>query len=189
VRGPLTATPIVDVILGQQTLTQSNSPTPPLCNRGALPPTPAAGLNMLCFPGAISLDRKGNLFVSDHFIELAGNFRLLMFPPIPAQATAALRMPAAVKAFPSTTTRTHAVFETAFDSQNRMVVGFNPYIGPRFLSFYSDPTAVNPKNPFDPAFSQADGLFKDFYGWPVGMTFDANDNLYAYDGQSQASHL
>jgi hypothetical protein len=170
VRNPLSATPVVDVILGQQTLEQSNSATPPHCNRGVLPPSPAAALNVLCFPGAISLDRKGNLFVSDHFIELAGNFRLLMFPPIAAPAATALRMPAAAKAFPNTGARTHATFEPAFDSQNRMVVGFNPYIGPRFLSFYSDPTAVNPANRFDPAFSQPDGQFKDFYGWPVGMT-------------------
>ena len=112
---------------------------------------------------------------------MRGNFRLLMFPPFGLPPATPLLSAERAESVSAYSDGYHATFETAFDSKNRMVVGYNPYAGPRFISFYSDPNAVNPQNPFDPAYSKPDGAFKDFYGWPVGMTFDADDNLYAYD--------
>ena len=55
IRDPLT-NPIVDVILGQ------TDPYGVECNRG-LSESPSA--DTLCFPGALSLGRHGNLYVSD----------------------------------------------------------------------------------------------------------------------------
>lgn len=184
VRDPLT-TPVVDVVLGQTDLVGNQ------CNRGVVPPpssgTPlTADLTMLCWPGALSIDRRGNLYVSDHVIESAGNFRLLMFanalfPPTPS---AIIFAPTATKEFPramGTNTQSHATFEVAFDGLNRMVTGYNPYLGPRFPEFYNDPTRVNPSNPSDPTYALPDGTFKDFYGWAVAATFDNYENLYLFD--------
>ena len=36
-------------------------------------------MEVLCYPGALSIDRRGNLFVSDHTLEVNGNRRLLVF--------------------------------------------------------------------------------------------------------------
>jgi len=184
IKGPLTSTPEVDVILGQTSVDGNQ------CNRGEVP-APNTGtdqtalLNMLCYPGVLSIDKKGNLYVSDHTIEAAGNFRLLMFSPdlFPVSSSVILA-PMATKEFPrgsNSNPYPHAVFETAFDSANHMVLGHNPYLGPRFVDFYIDPTLVNPNNHSDPDYAKPDGKLSDFYGWPVAMTFDGNDNLYAYD--------
>jgi hypothetical protein len=110
VRGPLTSSPVVDVILGQTSTSGAS------CNRGG-----PADLTTLCNPGALSVDRKGNLWVSDHFIELEGNFRLLMFAAstFPAAPTSVVYAPAATKEFPNNNpllTYSMATFEPAFDS-------------------------------------------------------------------------
>lgn len=76
VRNPL-ADPVVDVILGQTT------PDGMECNRGQNPeslPGFVPDANMLCRPGDVTIDKEGNLWVSDHALEVEGNFRLLMFP-------------------------------------------------------------------------------------------------------------
>lgn len=184
IRNPLT-TPVVDIVLGQLDLAGNQ------CNRG-LVPAPNTGTNqdadltMLCYPGTLSIDRKGNLYVSDHFLEAQGNWRLLIFAPslFPASPSSIIYAPSATKSFPrssSTNQYTHMTFEPAFDSSNRMVVGYNPYSGKRFAEYYNDPTKVNPTNPSDPTYAQPDGQLKDFYGWPVAMAFDSANNLYAYD--------
>ena len=194
IRNPLT-NPLADIILGQNKIANNTSPDnqfhrsigndpahPNQCNRGEIPPPNerpgrVASLDMLCFPGAISLDRKGNLFVSDHMIEGAGNWRLLMFSKnlFSNDNTQIIFAPKATKSFGYTT------FEPAFDSTNRMVVGNNPYFGNRFVNFYHDPTRVNPDNPSDPNYAFPDGQLNDFYGWPVAATFDPYDNLYVMD--------
>lgn len=200
IKDPLT-NPVVDVILGQTQLADNtrvdngfnpnfdpnSTDFPNKCNRGEIMPPntnpnrPAsadASLNMLCFPGAISLDKRGNLYVSDHVIEAAGNWRTLMFSAdlFPTSSSAVIFAPNASKEFPrntSTNPTSHMNFEAAFDSTNRMVIGNNPYSGNRFVEFYHDPTRINSSNP--------DGKLNDFYGWPVAMTFDDTDNLYVYD--------
>lgn len=184
VKNPLT-TPLVDIVLGQTSLSGNQ------CNRGVVPApntgtTQDADLTMLCYPGALSIDRKGNLYVSDHFLETQGNWRLLMFDSglFPASPSTIIFAPAATKSFPrssSTNQYSHMTFEPAFDSTNRMVVGYNPYSGKRFAEYYNDPTRLNPANPADPTYAQPDGQLNDFYGWPVAATFDSQNNLYLYD--------
>lgn len=184
IRSPL-ATPVVDVVLGQTELTGN------LCNRGQIPQPNSgtalnASLDMLCYPGALSLDKLGNLYISDHFLESIGNWRLLMyssntFPANPDQPIFATN---ATKEFPrayGSNSQSHATFEPAFDSTNRMIVGYNPYLGPRFPEYYNNPVSVNPANPSDPAFAIPNGHLQDFYNWAVAATFDPQDNLYMYD--------
>lgn len=184
VRSPLT-NPLVDIVLGQTDLVGKE------CNRGLIPApntgtSLSAELNMLCYPGALSIDKKGNFYISDHFLEANGNFRLLMFSSslFPTNNTGVLYALSATKSFPrtsSTNPYSHMVFEPSFNSANRMVIGHNPYSGKRFVDYYNDPTIVNPNDPSDPNFAKPDGSLNDFYGWPVAATFDSSDNLYVYD--------
>ncbi len=188
ISNPLT-NPVIDVVLGQANASGS------YCNRDAGDPrneNPWAGqsnndrLNTLCWPGAIGLDTFGNLYVSDHLIEVAGNHRMLVFKASQFQknqkTVAAIFGPNAKKVFPRGEGRyAHAHFGMAFNSKNQMVVGQNPYTGNRVLEYYKDPLKLNPANPLDPEFARPDGTFADFFGWPVALDFDAQDNLYAYD--------
>lgn len=198
IRNPLTE-PVVDVILGQTT------PDGDRCNRRErIDPwdrnpdvfaNPTA--NMLCFPGDLSIDRMGNLWVSDHSLEVAGNHRLLMFSGslFPEHDQKVLLAPFADKVFGAhgdaesrlavdsyepaeIIDNAHwgpyraATFEPAFDSQNRMVVGFNMYVGGRFVGVYDDP--LGPST--EPA-----AYLNDLASMPVSATFDEHDNLYVGD--------
>lgn len=186
VRNPLGASPIVDVVLGQTSIDGNQA------NQGAGPT-----LSTLAVPGAIALDRFGNLFVSDHMLEIAGNQRLLMFSAstFPANRSNVIYAPAATKEFPTSNPSlpyTMATFEPAFDASNRMVVGLNPYsIGydgwypnnliQRYPIIFDNPLTVNPSNPSDPAYAVPTGRLEDFYGWAVAATFDSSNNLYMFD--------
>jgi hypothetical protein len=161
-RNPLTA-PVVDVVLGQLSATGTN------CNRGGAPAS-----NSLCLPGHVSLDRRGNLFVSDHSLEAQGNFRLLEFPKnlIPSGNAAVLYAPAAPRIFASS-----ATWQPAFDSHNHMVVGYNPFFTPNpqggwFPGIYGDPVS----GPVTP-----EGFLLDYHSMAYSAAFDANDNLYVAD--------
>ena len=172
IRNPLTA-PIVDVVLGQ-TDTVGN-----LCNRGLVPPpgtgtTLVADATMLCHPGALSFDRQGNLFVSDHGPEVEGNWRLLRFAGtlFPANNAIPLFAVAATKLFPYRSGQPGITFEPAFDSFNRMVVGYNSYLGGNFVGVYNDPAGPS---------TDPDKYLNDFSSWPSAIAFDANDNLYVGD--------
>jgi len=173
IRDPL-ADPVVDVILGQTDVNGTQ------CNRGLVPPPntgtdQVAAADMLCYPGALSLDRFGNLYVSDHAAEVEGNFRLLVFGVdlFPTTIITAIFAPPATKIFPYRNTQPALTFEPAFDATNRMVVGYNPYLAGRFVGVYDDPlgSAINPNV-----------YLHDFYSWPEAATFDANGNLYIGDG-------
>ena len=183
IRDPL-VNPIVDVILGQE------DPEGNQCNRG-IDPSPFSAADTLCFPGALSIDRLGNLYVSDHSLEVEGNRRLLIFPAeaTPTDNSSAVFAPSASKIF------THfnnsrlvfdqwnksgpidqliplahaATWEPAFDSTNRMVVGYNAYVSPRFVGVYDDP---NGPDIFPTAY------LYDFGSMPFAAAFDENDNLY-----------
>jgi hypothetical protein len=192
IRQPLSDAPKVDIVLGQPNLTDT------FCNQDPDDPrnTDPWGspyrnndrLDTFCYPQALSLDNNQNLFVSDHTVESAGNWRLLMFSKdlFPENNPIVFFDPPATKEFPredlsKNNPYVHQVFEPAFNSQNVMVIGLNPYSGHRFLEYYLDPTRVNPQNPSDPEYAKPDGQFNDFYGWATAMTFDQRDNLYAYD--------
>ena len=198
IRDPI-ANPIVDVILGQA------EPSGAKCNRRAQvgphserdPEVYDDPLdNMLCFPGALSIDNLGNLYVADHSLEAEGNWRLLIFAPelTPTTNTSTIFAPDASKnvrvsgvggarvvsggfelgvlvrnvgaylGVPST-----AVWEPAFDSRNRMAVGYNSYVGPRFVGYFEDP--LGPSN-------YPTNYLYDFTSMPYSATFDDNDNLY-----------
>ena len=199
IRNPL-SNPVVDVILGQTEATGNK------CNRQAHfsawdnpedhtgPPT----ADMLCFPGGIAYDRLGNLYVSDHSLEVAGNKRLLVFAAgsIPFNNRSVVYAPAAtrvVNALGQVERRYFAprfepksainvsghatidrvgMWEPAFDSRNRMAVGFNSYLGPRFVAFYDGPLGPD---------AAPSGFFHDFSSMPYSVTFDENDNLYVTD--------
>jgi sugar lactone lactonase YvrE len=176
VRDPLKS-PIIDVVLGQVSLSSAS------CNRGGTP-GPQADLDNFCRPGAVSLDRKGNLYVSDHFIENEGNFRLLMFhasifPQSPRNVLFGL---GASKSFTPVSGVNQSTFQVAFDSYNRMVADINPYAGgydpdnelARFANYYNHPALAGSVTP--------DGRLKDYTVWGYAVAFDAEDNLIIYEG-------
>ena len=199
IRNPLTE-PVVDVILGQLDVSETR------CNREASLGTHqpifesflrTAPLDRLCFPGALSLDRFGNLYVSDHALEIAGNRRLLVY----SAADLPLNNPEVLFAIPATKPfRVHgrpgnhlvvedyepravidnrkrvpvlaATWEPAFDSTNRMVVGYNMYGGGRFVGVVEDPLGPG---------TQPDAYLHDLWSMAYSATFDEDDNLYMSD--------
>ncbi len=199
IRDPLTD-PVVDVILGQEDAAGGQ------CNRGRFPAGEPSeiqsgeNLDLLCFPGALSVDRAGNLYVSDHALEINGNRRLLVFSAesTPSTNSEAIFAPLATKVFtrsavgrdnlwvdpwvPGAVIRENgrspydslsaATWEPAFDSTNRMVVGYNAYEGPRFVGIYDDPLGQQ---------EHPTSFLHDFGSMPYTATFDENDNLYVGD--------
>ena len=201
IRDPLVS-PVVDVILGQEDAEGT------LCNRTiAVEAHAGVGLeamgaptaNTLCFPGALSMDWLGNLYVSDHSLEVEGNKRLLIFlaPWNPTDNSSTIFAPNAAKILTESTDGTinlafqrwtpegiidmrpwrssrpvAATWEAAFDSTNRMVVGYNPYTSSRFVGVYDEPLGP--------------GTLPTSYLYDVGSmsyaaAFDHNDNLYVGD--------
>ena len=196
IRDPLTD-PVVDVVLGQDNArgTRCNQWVEREAHAGL--PRSIATDDTLCFPGALSIDRLGNLYVSDHSLEIEGNQRLLIFlaGSIPTRNTSAIFAPdtarifedSAIQAaglrFPRWTpedmidiTRlwsgTAATWETAFDSWNRMAVGYNAYAGARFVGLYDDPLGRDPL---------PTSYLYDVGSMPYTATFDDQDNLYVGD--------
>jgi DNA-binding beta-propeller fold protein YncE len=168
IRDPLTA-PVADVVLGQTEASGSQ------CNRGLVsPPGPGVTGDMICRPGGLAIDRLGNLYVSDHTLEVEGNQRLLVFDDdlFPATMTTAIFAPSATKEFPYSSAQRPATWEPAFDTTNRMVVGYNSYAGGRFVGVYDDPLGPG---------TEPDAYLEDFGSMPLCATFDERDNLYVGD--------
>ena len=144
----------MDVILGQEDSTST------LCNQGRFREDDRNAIgggghsDVLCYPGALSIDRMGNLYVSDHSLEVSGNKRLLVYSraSTPLANSQASFAPSADKVFTiSALSYSHlstgkagdrevigksghrlfraATWEPAFDSTNRVVVGYNAYVG------------------------------------------------------------
>jgi hypothetical protein len=169
VRDPLTK-PVVDIVLGHPNL-QEKRP-----NNGG-----KAGRDTLSYPGGIALDHKGNLFVGDHALEVAGNWRMLeydasLFPAKPEKAI--FGIPASRvwghggKFTGSDNANEHlGVFEPAFDSKGNMIVGTNGYGNKRFPLVYGDPL----KN------TEPIGRLNDFSSMGYAATFDDEDNFYVTD--------
>ena len=65
-----------------------------------------------------------------------------------------------------------ATWEPAFDSANRMVVGYNAYGSPRFVGVYDDPIGPD---------MLPTAYLYDFGSMPYAAAFDENDNLYVGD--------
>ena len=161
VRNPLTD-PEVDVVLGQLNLSGTD------CNRGG--PELA---NTLCRAGIVSIDNWGDLYVSDHWLENAGNRRLLVFNGglFPPDNTSVIFAPSATKIFPDGTPQ-HATWTPAFDSCNRMVVGYNGFSPTRFVGVYEDPRGPS---------TTPDDFLNDFSSHAYTTVFDEDDNLYVAD--------
>lgn len=174
IRNPLT-NPVVDVILGQKDNTGI------LCNQGRSTrldggwPRIDATPSTLCLPGELSFDRLGNLYVSDHSLEIQGNMRLVVFKKdlFPVNNTQVIYAPEASKIFPDI-----ATWEPAFDLNNRMVVGFNHYwaANPKegwFPAIYNDPLGSSTTPSF---------FLNDYFSMASSAVFDENNNLYIGDG-------
>jgi hypothetical protein len=167
--------PVVDIVLGQVSLSGVQ------CNQGGGEFGMTA--SSLCKPGAVVLDPAGNLYVSDHALEVEGNHRLLewdaaVLPTAPAAVQFAIP---ATRAF-GTDGRFDRKgcdgvdplcmpFEPAFDSTGRMVVGMNGYSPQRFPFVYDSPLT-------SPAH---DARLGDYGSMPYAATFDDQDNLYVVD--------
>ncbi len=171
VRDPLT-NPVVDVILGQ---TDANGKKCNFTEPGGFDyfgQSPKS--NSLCYPGALSLDRAGNLYIADDSLEINGNMRLLEYNAgtFPANNQSVIFATTPSKTFSRLTT-----LEAAFDSRNQMVVGLNPYgpnpnpVGGWFPAFFSNPLSSN----------TPDNYLRDYYSEAVATTFDSLDNLYVAD--------
>ena len=163
VRNPLT-TPEVDVVLGQTDLDGID------CNRGG-----SESANTLCNPGLLNQDRFRNLYLSDHWLEHAGNYRMLVFDDelFPPDNTSVIFAPSATKIYPDATVE-HSTWDPGFDSCNRMVVGYNAFsfTGGRFPGVYNEPqgSATTP-----------DSFLNDFSSHAYTAVFDEDDNLYIAD--------
>jgi sugar lactone lactonase YvrE len=170
--------PVVDIVLGQRSATGMS------CNQGRGDSAPSQ--DSLCYPGALALDPAGNLFLSDHNLEWAGNWRLLELDtaslPASAASTARFGVPAsrvfgrdgsftAAACAPFSDDPMCGPWEPAFDAKGRMVIGFNAYLGSRFPLVYQNPLA----NPLPVA------ALAEFGSMPTSLRFDAFDNLYALD--------
>jgi sugar lactone lactonase YvrE len=168
--------PTVDIVLGQTDASGTH------CNQGRdsddgyiHPSFPTQ--DSLCAPGGLTFDPAGNLFVSDHTLELAGNWRLLEFdasalPDAPAStvyAIPATRVFGRGGSFTSSSCVGNdpicGPWEVAFDSNARMYIGFNGYLGPRFTFVYQD--LMN--NPL--AFASLD----DYYSHPYSIRYACGD--------------
>jgi hypothetical protein len=171
IRSPLT-NPVVDIILGQTSLTGDQ------CNQGA-------GASMtattLCNPAHVTLDDSGNLFLSDHSLEARGNFRMLefdasLFPASPSTVVFAIPATRVYGANNSMTGPTCqdalcGPWAAAFNSSGDMFVGLNAYLGQRFPLVYFNPlTDATP-----------DEALRDYYSMAVFSYVDQHDNLYVTD--------
>ena len=140
ISAPLTS-PVVDMVLGQPDLAGTQ------CNRGRGESQPSR--DSVCYPGHVTLDGSGNLFISDHSLEVRGNHRLLeydafLFPSSPSTALfgiPASRVYGTNGSFTGPPCRDALCdpWETAFDAVGKMVVGLNAYLGGRFPLTYADP--------------------------------------------------
>jgi len=169
IRSPLSATPVVDVILGQ-----SNG-SDKLCNRGQ-PSMSGATANSLCYPSSLSVDNLGNLWVSDHVTEAGGNRRLLVFNKalFPTTNTTPIFAPNASKIFANI-----GVWGPVFESDGKMIVGFDPWDGfnprhGRFLAVYNSPQTLT-------SLSTPDAYFNDYYSTPYAVAIDDQHNVYSTD--------
>ena len=172
VRNPLTR-PVVDVVLGQTDLAGT------ACNQGRGVAAPTR--DSLCDPGAVVLDRHGNVWISDHALEVKGNHRLLEYDAelFRQPATSARFGIPATRVFgtggsftgPSCQDALCGPWEPAFSVHGQMVVGLNGVIGSPFPLVYDDPLKSD----------RPDGALNDFHSMAYAAAFDDRGNLYVAD--------
>jgi hypothetical protein len=179
---------VVDIVLGQKQNSFDLS-VGTHCNQGRdsdelyTPPT-SPSQDSLCHPGGLAMDSRGNLFVADDNLEVAGNNRLLeydaanlpIFPATPLFAIPASRVYGRNGSF----TEPNCVngdpmcgpWEPVFYPDNQMIIGFNTYYGSNFPQVYQDPIT----NPLP------NDYLKDFYSHAFSIRLDALNNMYVVDG-------
>ena len=172
VRNPLTR-PVVDVVLGQSDLAGT------ACNQGRGVAAPTR--DSLCDPGAVVLDPHGNVWVSDHALEVKGNHRLLEYDAelFRQPATSARFGIPATRVFgtggsftgPSCQDALCGPWEPSFSVHGQMVVGLNGVIGSPFPLVYDDPLKSD----------RPDGALNDFHSMAYAAAFDDRGNLYVAD--------
>jgi hypothetical protein len=172
----------VDIILGQESGAGIH------CNQGRDPDdgTPLhPSQDSLCHPGGLAFDQHGNLYVADHNLEVAGNFRMLEFDSadIPPNPPSILTAVPASRVFGRNGSFTDpnchlgdddpmcAPWEPVFSLNNDMIIGFNGYLGVRFPTIYHDPL-VN---------SLPYASLMDFYSHAYSARRDSLGNLYMLD--------
>ena len=182
IRNPLTS-PVVDIILGQTSASGTG------CNvggviSGGVCTSSTESASTLNQPGAVVLDHHGDLFVSDHSLEVQGNQRLLrwnstQFPASPASCVFGLSADAVYGTGGSFSTTNCAVpngvgichpWEPAFNSDDSvMVVGTNGQSdSSRFPNVLQNPLSSD--NPI--------ANLKDYGPQSYAAVFDDQDNLY-----------
>ena len=180
IRGPLSASPVVDFVLGQPDPGGAN-PVGTACNQ----PGGSPSASNFCKPGAVRLDHHGNLYVSDHSLEVEGNTRILRFDAATIQnPTASPRFGVPASAVYGTAGQfdTAACANTeggvchpwgpAFKSDDSvMVVGLNGQAGFRFPILLSNPLLGD-----TPV-----GNLMDYSNHGYSADFDDQDNLYVAD--------
>ncbi|MBU1127220.1 hypothetical protein KKF11_02650, partial [Patescibacteria group bacterium] len=190
IRNPLGENPVADVVIGQDNINAKS------CNKGLYPcdghwcAPPESHFSRtastLCLPGLIKLDNFGNLYVSDNSIETRGNKRLMIYSSnsFPTGNTTTIFGVEAIKIIDRI-----EPLQPAFDSQNHMVVGFNPFRNRLDAGLADCPetfgagachfTAIY-QNVLGDSISP-DGYLNDFFIHPYVAAFDENDNLYIGD--------
>ncbi len=168
--------PVVDIVLGQPNLIAKQ------CNWGRGERNPTA--DSLCYPGALTLDPDGNLYLADHNLEEDGNLRLLEWdadalPTAPSSvvfgipATRVFNRNGSFHQRDCPDLRLNplcAPWEVAF-SQEYTLIGFNGYLGPRFPMIYENLMA----------FPYPIAALGDLHSMPVSARFDSLGNLYVAD--------
>lgn len=182
IRNPLSADPRVDFILGQTNSTNKN------CNLDGVIVDGTPTDTTLCLPSTVTMDKLGNLYVSDAGGQDGnqGNMRLLKFNAAkitPNNTTMKYAVtPDNIWFYVSRTNRRN-VIEPAFDpldsSNKRMVVGYNPYnfANSKHSIEYYDDISTTPAS----TMPVPSGVFNDFIMFPQSMDFDENGNLYVVD--------
>lgn len=173
IKNPLSKTPVVDVILGHSSEQETN------CNRYTGEDYDEAYSmakpNTLCFPSAVTLDKSGNVWVSDSGLEFHGNNRLLKFD---AKLFSDFKTSRNAIFGPNATFVSAAIpaWKPAFDSKNRMALGCNSIVDIkcRFPGLYVNYTEIEKMD--QPSFR-----LKDYFSHGYASLFDENDNLYIAD--------
>lgn len=168
----LNGTYIIDAIIGGTTIPSYSHSWGDTCDA-----TVQNYPNALCFPGSVSLDKAGNVFISDLGLEFFGDryvfrFDKSKFPTNNSSLLVYYQGDAAQK-FSNV-----GAWQAAFSSQNKMVLGFAAHIGSPYQgrvgivdNIYSTSTLSFDQN----------HLLTDHYAQAYAMDFDANDNLLVAD--------
>ena len=194
VRNPTTS-PVVDVVLGQTD--PGAGAIGGNCNgtgTGASCSNPNPTASTLYYPGRLKFDHHGDLYVSDHWLEFNGNFRLLRFDAKSLPATTVSTCQFAIPAdgvygtggsFTSVAAAPYdrAFWEPAFNSSDTvMVAGTNSQVS----GGYPPVILQNPRNGINPAGTpdipgagdNPSGHLMDYGPQSFALTFDSQDNLY-----------